>query len=416
MSFHVCFFKSRPYLAQYGYIPARSVDTISIYGYIMSESRLLTGTRKSLVKPNSYITRYEPLVTMVRRCAKPQTLSNKSTAFIGTTLSGRWDESRVVSAVVGAGHNKQLTCNVCGLQGGPAFFLRTHDQALCDLPEVEPELALVLLRESPAKQVTETHPVVQSVISCRRTLELLEMLLSEENVGHMTLRQMFGAGARHQGDAVIWDKEGQTETPMLKELIALVEADLKMTLIYSTVIVTDGDGDETKARSGDQEIHKDCTPLMYGVLGPVHSVFLNFAGTRTIGTVGQDIVLSSAQRTVLHGRYSHFGKGRTSAEGNSCVFHAFGVVKPLPVMFTGLPQERQDYIMKLRPELDSENPSMATAWPRDNVFMVCKHCSRRFMHFQCQQCDDMLCYACAPMEQTKCGKCEKKKAKKTKYN
>jgi hypothetical protein len=334
-------------------------------------------------------------------------MSNKSAEFINATLSGRWDESRVVIEVVGAGKNKRLRCDVCAHTGGPTLFLRTHRQALCDLPQIALEGA--------ATQVGDTNPVVQSSITCARTLELLGMLLNPGNMRHINMIGMFGPGGhRYQGDAAIWSSDGQTETGLMQELIALIQTELGMTLIYCSVIITDGLGNDEEARERDQPSHKDCTPLMYGVLGPVHSVFHNLKGTRMIGTAVADIVMSPAQRTVLDGRYSHWGKGRTEAQGSHALFHAFGVVNPLTEMYTGLTAERQDYIMKHRPELDSESRSLATAWPRDNECKLCAHCSRRFMHFKCKSCPTLLCYACAPMTQLKCDKCIARKSKKSK--
>jgi hypothetical protein len=264
-----------------------------------------------------------------------------------------------------------------------------------------------------APRIGEQHPVVQSSITCTRTLELLDMLLCESNLKNINLTQMFGTGHRYQGMAAIWDYEGQQDTNLMEELVQLLAID-GTAFICWTVLVVDGEGSQSQANECNQPSHKDCHPLMFAVLGQVHSNFWNSRGTRFIGTATGDIRLDPEQKTEIHGRYSHFGKGRTAVQGSHAVLHAFAVVSPLQRSYTDLPAERQEYILKHVPELDEENPATATAWPRCNVLKRCDHCSRRFAHYSCTDCTNLMCYACAPMEQIKCIDCLPKKRAKSK--
>jgi hypothetical protein len=204
--------------------------------------------------------------------------------------------------------------------------------------KVEPETAEpeTAEHETAEHETAEKSPVVapayaQLPLPQGRVRELMRTLLGEANVSAMHFEDMFGQ-RRRQALAGFFVHKNEDKT-LMQELLGLLNPSVLVLLkqfgatqpelMHATVLVSVGAGGVQDATDANQDKHKDCTGLMYAHFGPVHSVFVNAEGTRLVGRAKEDIELLPYTLTIVHGRHSHFGKGRTLQQGSHSVLHFF---------------------------------------------------------------------------------------------
>jgi hypothetical protein len=338
----------------------------------------------------------------------------------------RWDHEQT-RTFYDTNRNKKVHCTLCGEQAGEVGFNKKHTPELCQrlardivVPPVipaEPAEPATAEHDTDEKSPDDAPAYAQVSLPEGRVRELMSTLLGEGNVSAMQFETMFGK-RRRQAMAGFFNYKNENKELMqelLGELKDLVLVLLKekfgatlSELMHATVLVSEGAGGVEDATDANQDKHKDCTGLMYAHFGPVHSVFVNAQGIRLIGTANEDIELLPYTLTVVHGRHSHFGKGRTLQQGSHRVLHMFCVLYADSSLSGDMTDKQIEHVCKALPEIGEDKPE-TRVWPGDEEYMICAKCSKRRPIFACSGCGLSMCWLCSDTECHKCPGCTAKR-------
>ena len=190
---------------------------------------------------------------------------------------------------------------------------------------------------------------------------------------------------------------------------------------WPTLLRCHGDGTREQAVARSQKLHRDCTSEIFSMFGKTHSVFINFHGTRRIGTVDTvGLVLNPMTMTFMHGRFLHHGKARSLLDGSHTTLHFFLVVCPPTLdderhtadVEKGVWTGKQDFL-----PAQSDEGSSNLKWPTvEHGKCSVEECSSpdRIALYQCSKCKKSCCYYEFSSGTGKCGPCDRNRRSKRK--